>query len=185
MNRGEMDNTELVKRIVELELDMFERVRTSEPSLCQEKPAAFKSMRSMSHSVLSRETLESYLQDLQQANIDGKNLLTLKYARMESKIPPLKEKTVIDDIVKIEENWMMELSMRFPYVIKGAPGFSIYLSSELETYSDKTIDLYLADVLKAREEGRNLAEERYNWLFEKIGYGSIEKANEQARNARE
>ncbi len=180
-----MENMELVSRIVEIELDMFERVRTSEPALCQEKPEAFKSMRAMTHSVLSKETLESYLEDLRQANMDGKNLLTLKYARMEGKIPPLKKNPIINDIVKIEENWMMELSLKYPRVIKGTPGFSTYLSSEFETYSDKTIDLYFADTSNAQKEGRNLAEERYNWLFGKIGYGSIVEANEKARKVQE
>lgn len=180
-----MDKIELANRIVELELDMFERVKTAEPSLCQERPEAFKSMRSMTHSALSKETLESYLEDLQQANMDNKNLLTLKYARMDSKIPPLKKTPVIDAIVKVEERWMMELSLRYPRVIKGNPGFSVYLSSELETYSDKTLDLYQNDVTKAESEGRNLSEERYNWLFERIGYGSITEANERARNSAE
>jgi len=180
-----MNHMDLVNQVVELELDMFERVRTAEPSLCQEKPEAFKSMRAMTHSVLSQETLESYLDDLQQANMDGKNLLTLKYARMDSKIPPLKKNPVIDNIVKIEEHWMTELSLRYPRVVKGAPGFSVYLSSELETYSDRTLDLYFGDVTRAESEGRNLAEDRYNWLFEKIGYGSIIEANERARDAKE
>ena len=178
-----MNHKDIVDHIVELELDMFEKVKTAEPSLCQEKPKAFKSMRSMSHSVLSQETLESYLNDLQQANMEGKNLLTLKYARMDSKIPPLKESPVIDSIVKIEEGWMMELSLRYPRVVKGNPGFSVYLSSELETYSDKTLELYFRDVSEAKKEGRNLAEERYNWLCERIGYGSIVEANEKASDS--
>ncbi len=33
-----MNHMDLVNQVVELELDMFERVRTSKPSLCQEKP---------------------------------------------------------------------------------------------------------------------------------------------------
>ena len=180
-----MEKIGLINRIVELELDMFERVKTEEPSLCQERPETFKSMRSMTYSALSGETLESYLEDLQQANLEKKNLLTLKYARMDSKIPPIKKSPVIDDIVKIEERWMMELSLRYPRIVKGNPGFSVYLSSELETYSDKTLDLYLNDVTKAESEGRNLSEERYNWLFERIGYGSITEANEKLRHEKE
>ncbi|MFO8100916.1 MAG: DUF4125 family protein [Dehalococcoidia bacterium] len=180
-----MDKMELVTRIVELELDMFERVRTAEPSLCQEKPRTFKSMRAMTHSALSSETLQSYLDDLQQANMDGKNLLTLKYARMEDKMPPLKNNTLIGDIVKIEERWMQELALRYPRVIKGEAGFGNYLASELETYSDKTLELYFRDVSEAQNQGRNLAEERYNWLFERIGYGSLAEASARARESKE
>lgn len=81
---------ELLKSIIEIELDMFERVRTAEPSLCKDKPETFKTMRRMTHYSLSTETLESYLEDLHKAEAMGKNLLTEKFARMDNKIPPLK-----------------------------------------------------------------------------------------------
>lgn len=178
-----MDHDEILKQIIALELDMFERVRTAQPTLCQERPEAFKSMRTMTHSVLSTQTLQSYLNDLQTANCGGVNLLTLKYARMGGQIPPLSDNPVIGDIVRIEERWMLELAERYPHTVKGGPGFSNYLSSELETYSDGTLTLYYADVSKAVDEGRNLAEERYNWLFERIGYGSIDEAEERAKKA--
>jgi len=175
-----MDREELMDNIIELELEMFENVRSAEPSLCQERPETFKSMRGMTHSAVSDRTLSSYLEDLQQARADGKNLLTLKYARMDGKIPPLKENPIITGIVRIEEGWMMELAEKYPNTVKGGPGFGVYLSSELETYSDRTLDLYLKDVQQAEREGRNLAEERYNWLFERVGIGSIEQAEEKA-----
>ncbi len=180
-----MVDRELLIRVIELELDMFERVRTAEPARCQEKPESFKSMRAMTHSVLSDETLQSYLDDLLQANMDGKNLLTLKYARMDDKIPPLKNNTIIGDIVKIEDRWMQELALRYPRVVKGDTGFRVYISSELETYSDKTLELYFRDVSEAEKQGRNLAEERYNWLFERIGYGSLAEASAKARDSKE
>ena len=180
-----MDRQELLKQIIDLELDMFERVKTAEPSLCQERPEAFKSMRAMTHSVLSDDTLESYLEDLQQAKTNGKNLLTLKYARMGGQIPPLKDNPKINEIVQIEERWMVELSQQYPNTIKGEAGFGIYLSSELETYSDRTLELYAKDVLDANKEGCNLAKDRFNWLFSRIGYGSIAEAEEKARKTQE
>ncbi len=180
-----MDRQELLKQVIDVELDMFERVKTAEPSMCQERPEAFKSMRAMTHSVLSIETLESYLQDLQQAKTDGKNLLTLKYARMGGQIPALKDNPIISEIVKTEERWMVELSQQYPHTIKGEAGFGIYLSSELETYSDKTLELYAKDVSEADKAGRNLAADRFNWLFAQIGHGSIVEAEEKARKMEE
>ncbi|MBT4511931.1 MAG: DUF4125 family protein [Chloroflexi bacterium] len=180
-----MDHQELLKQIIDLELDMFERVRTAEPSLCQERPEAFKSMRTMTHSVLSVQTLESYLQDLQQAKTEGNNLLTLKYARMGGQIPALKDNPIISEIVKTEERWMVELSQQYPHTIKGGTGFGVYLSGELETYSDKTLELYAKDVSEADTAGRNLATDRFNWLFAQIGYGSIAEAEEKARKSEE
>ncbi len=175
----------LVGRIVAVELQMFERVRTSEPSLCQERPEAFRSMRAMTHSVLSEETLRSYLADLERAAAEGRNLMTLKYARMGGQIPPLKDNPLIAEIVRIESRWMKELAERYPHVIRGGPDFENYLACELETYSDETIALYHRDVSQAVAEGRNLAEERYNWLFSRIGYGSIAEAERRARNMEE
>jgi len=176
-----MNRTDLIERIIELELDMFERVRTAEPALCQEKPETFKSMRAMTHSALSEGTLESYLDDLERAVAEGKNLLTLKYARIERKIPPLKEDPMIGAIVDIEDGWMQQLAERYPHVVKGGPGFGTYLASELETFSDRTLGLYFRDVSEADKAGRNLAEERYDWLFARIGYGSIAEAEERIR----
>jgi hypothetical protein len=171
---------ELTKSIIEIELDMFEHVRTNEPSLCKDRPETFKTMRRITHYSLSKETLESYLEDLQRAKAAGRNLLTEKYARMDNKIPPLKTNPTIKNIVKIEERWMKELSEKYPHAFKDESGFKVYLSSELETYSDNTLGLYFGDVSRAEEEGRNLAEERYNMLFQQIGYGSIAEVESKA-----
>jgi len=178
LNRKEYE--ELMDAIIEIELDMFERVRTAEPSLCKDRPETFKAMRGMTHSVLSAETLESYLEDLHKAKAEGRNLLTEKYARIDDRIPPLKTNPIIDDIVKIEDRWMKGLSEKYPHAFKGGPGFKVYLSSELETYSDKTLELYFEDVSKAEKEGRNLAEERYTILFQQIGYSSIAEAERKS-----
>ena len=166
---------ELLDNIIEFEFDMFERVRTSEPSLCKERPETFRAMRGMTHSVLSTKTLQSYLEDLQKAKAEGRNLLTEKYARMDNRIPPLKLNPIIDDIVEIESRWIEELSRKYPHTFKHRPGFKIYLYGDLETYSDETLKLYYGDVSRAEKEGRNLTEERYMKLTKKLGYGSIDE----------
>ena len=176
-----MNREELSKNIIEIELDMFKQVRTAEPSLCKDHPDTFKVMRGMPHSSLSTETLESYLEDLHKAKTEGRNLLTEKYARMDNRIPPLKTNPIIDDIVEIEDRWMKELSEKYPHTFKGGLGFKIYLSSELETYSDKTLELYFEDISKVEKEGRNLAEEQYTILFQKLGYSSIAEVEKKAR----
>jgi len=181
MTKEKRSRGELLNSIIEIELDMFQRVRTAEPSLCKDRPETFRVMRGMTHSVLSTETLESYLEDLHKAKAEGRNLLTEKYARMDNKIPPLKTNPAIEDIVEIEAHWMNELSGNYPRTFKGGPSFKIYLSSELETYSDKTLELYFEHVSKAEKEGRNLAEERYTMLFQQIGYSSIAEAEKKAR----
>jgi hypothetical protein len=164
----------MARQIIDIELDMFQRVKSAERSLCQEKPEAFKVMREMTHSVLSIRTLESYLDDLKRAAACGRNLLTEKYARMENLIPPLNTNPVIREIVRIEAMWMKALSERFPQSFQQSPAaFERYLSSELETYSDRTLELYLKDILPAEKEGSNLAEKRCTVLARKLGYESI------------
>jgi len=180
MKNEKSSREELVKKIVEIELDMFERVRSIEPSLCQELPESFKMMRGMTHSVLSTKTLESYLKDLHEAKAKDRNLITEKYARMDNRIPLLKDNPIIDEIVKIEERWMKKLSHKYPSTFKGGLGFKVYLSCELETYSDKTLQLYFDDISKAEKKGRNLAEERYTALFQQLGYSSITEAEKKA-----
>jgi len=183
-NQGK-DCQELLKDIIDIEYDMLQQVRTAEPSICKDRPEAFRLMREAYHSVLSTQTLKSYLEDLQKAKDEGRNLLTEKYARMDNLIPPLKTSPLIDNIVKTEVRWMQELSRRYPSVFKGgSTGFKTYLSSELETYSDKTLELYFKDVSKAEKEGRNLAEESYTILFQKIGYGSIAEVERRGKNPR-
>ncbi len=169
----------LIKEIIAIELEMFGNVKAREHASCQELPETFKTMRWMAHSVLSEDTLASYLDDLMQAVHAGRNLMTEKYARMEGLIPPLKSspesKQILDEIVGIEEAWMKEFSHRYPKIVTGgAAGFGTYFRCELETYSDRTLELYLGDVTHARTRGINLAEQSYMNLFEKLGYESLD-----------
>jgi hypothetical protein len=179
------DREELLDNIIKFELDMFEQVRTSEPSLCKDRPETFRVMRGMSHSVLSIRTLQSYLNDLQKAKAECRNLLTEKYARMDNRILPLKSNRLISDIVKLESRWIRELSQKYPRSFWGGSGsFELYLSSELETYSDETLKLYFGDVSRAKKEGRNLAEERYTKLSERMGYSSINDMERKRESSR-
>jgi len=170
----------MIVDIVERELAMFLQVRTSIPSLCQERPETFRTMREMSHTVLASDTLASYLKDLKLAEKKGRNLLTEKYARMDNVIPPLSDNPLIGEIVSIEADWMEVLKDRFPKTFRGnRTPFEIYLCSELETYSDDTLALYHRDVTTALKKGGNLAERRYRLLFESLGYDDIHQVEQQ------
>jgi len=184
LTSNEMSNREeLVDSIIKLELDMFKQVRTDEPSLCKDQPETFKTMRKMTHSVLSTKTLKSYLGDLQKAKSEGRNLLMEKYARMDNRIPPFKTNQIINDIVNIEARWMMELSQKYTQSFQGESiSFESYLASELETYSDETLKLYFSNVSRAKKEGRNLAEERYTKLAQQMGYSSIGEMDRSLSN---
>lgn len=183
---GKKSSEELLHDIVAIELRMFLTVQTSDPTTCQEQPEAFKLMRRAGFHVLSPETLESYLQDLQEALDEDRNLITLKYARIDELIPSLNNNPVIGKIVEIEERWFKELEHKYPLTFRNRAEFAAgtYLRSELETYSDRTLELYLKDVTKALQEGRNLTAERYTYLFKQLGYNSIDYMEQQRRKAK-
>jgi len=176
---------QLIEEIVGIELRMFLAVETPEPmpSACQEQPDMLKLMRRASHWVLSDETLKSYLQDIQEAIEEDRNLMMLKYARIDNMIPILNNNPLIDKIVDIESQWFQELAEKYPLTFKGRSDYSanVYLRSELETYSDRTLELYYKDISKAVTEGRNLTSNRYTYIFQQSGYSSIEEMEQDMR----
>ena len=52
--------------------------------------------------------------------------------------------------------------------------FSVYFRSELETYGERTLELYYRNVLRAYEQNRNLTAEALLELVQKYGYRDLE-----------
>lgn len=205
MTSSFLSREQLLDSIILLEERMFVAVKTSTPSDCQSRLPTFRRMRRMAHCVLSVETLRSYLQDLRDAfepensgdccggpslsAMAGqlgmsksckvelrRNFFTEKYARIENKIPSLSDNPLIDEIIKIESVWFHDVQRRFPNLLKTTGAFERYARAELETYSDRTLKYHARDVRAARDEGRNLVEERYTFLCEALKLGSLEEA---------
>ena len=181
------ERSDCINKIIDIELDMFQKVPTASPTQCQQSPGGFKLVRRSSFNLWSDKTLKLYYEDLKKALEKGKNLLTEKYARMDDLIPPLSENPLIDKIVKIEVVWRVELMAKYPNIFGfGGPdggcgvGFEKYLRSELETFSDDTIHSYHIDITEAVDEGRNLSEEKAENMFKGMGYASLEKADKIA-----
>lgn len=177
-----LDKTTL-ETIIAIELDMFLSVKAREGDgnkACQEKPKTFQTMRKITHGVLSEETLKSYLNDLQEAVSQGRNLMTEKYALMENLLPhPEEGREYIDFIAGAEIGWMTDLKERYPKIIQdNIPAFAHYMICEYETYSMETLQHLARDVKKALDKKQNLAALRYAQLFKKIGYSSIAEAHD-------
>ncbi len=174
---------ELIDDILRIELEWFMNVRAIYPSRCQEHPRVFELVRRSSYELWSEETLRAYLEHLRRAKAEGRNLMTEKYARIDGMIPPINLNPLIDKIVEIEGRWAEETHEKYPNMFDSDStlGFRIYLRSELETYSDEVLGLYYRDLEKALESGRNLVEEKYLRLFQRIGYGSLREVDEAAR----
>ncbi|WP_300465141.1 DUF4125 family protein, partial [Desulfobacula sp.] len=135
--------------------------------------------------------LVSYFKDLVVAERSNRNLVFEKYARMDNKIPKTNNNPLIDKIVQIEEKWQEELNVKYPAVYNhmcrdmnvAADGsnFKVYLSSELETYSDNTLSRYYEHVKRAFDDGENHSVEMLRQLAQKSGIDSLEKLEQLMR----
>ena len=197
---------ELLNGIIEIEWNMFQEVpNIGGKASCQEDLRTFRIMRSSQALSWSDAALESYLNDLQEAEKKGRNLLAEKYARMmkstspleyarvEHLIPPLDTEVppLIDKIVETILEWEKELSQKFPYIIKrGRPihssedmpfaaSLETYLRGELATYSERTLGLYYEHLLKQKSEDRNGSKIILEHTVKQYGYESLEEANEK------
>jgi len=173
----------LTSKIIDIEWEMFHSVIASEPNSCQENKNTFQLMRWMSYSVLDEELLNAIYDNIHNSVKEGRNLMTEKYGRMEELIPPIKESPLIQEIASAEQQWMEEVAAKYPITFKGGnEKFLIYIKCELETYSDKLLELYSAFIKRAQNSGINLIEERYNNLFRRIGYESIADKESKERH---
>jgi len=184
---------ELINDILDRELKMFLTVPTMQKASCQEDPDSFKKIRRSHFMTWGRKTLNSYLEDLKEAEKDGRNLMRDKYARMDNLIPKLYDGPLIDQIVEIELKWQKYMFEQYPNLMGGArpltsdqdtpfsTSFETYLKGELESYSEKTLSCLYDDVKNAFEKGENVTEKLYVNMVKQMGYSSIDDAEAVAK----
>ena len=207
MNRKE----DLISRIVEIEWKLFQGVSNiGGQAGCQQDHATFEIMRSSQSMSWSEAHLESYLDDILEAERTGRNLLTEKYARMMERTSPLEYEGIkhllpplapevpplIDEITVIVLEWEKELLRKYPYILKrGRPidssedapfvtSIETYLRGELATYSPKTLGLYRENVLKLKDEGMNGSEIILEHTMKRYGFSSLEDAHNKLKAKR-
>jgi len=195
---------EVIAEIVDREWEMFRNVKNiGGRAACQDDYDTFAIHRLSQSESWSIQTLESYLEDLKEAEMNGRNLLSEKYARMMAftspaeyrqiahLLPPLEDDipALIDQIVDIVLEWERELAEKYPYLIqRGRPiyasedtayvtSFETYLRCELMTYSLNTLKLYLADVLKQGDGDVSGSEIVLEGIVKRYGYTSLQQAN--------
>lgn len=171
------ERNELVEPIIDLEQDMFVAVRAlDESSVCQENLKTFRLMRWMTHSAHGEEFLESYLQDLVEATQAGRNLMTEKYAIMEGYFPSTITETM-KFIVFSEKRWMEDLKKRYPNIFRDQGNFQRYIEADLQILSQRSLQFYYKEVMDGLNTECNLVEERYENLYRRLGYCSLEEVN--------
>lgn len=200
---------DMIDSIIEAEWKMFQDVpNIGGRAACQDDLETFRIMRAGQSASWSDATLESYLDDLDEAKRSGRNLLTEKYARMmrstspseyariEHLLPPVDPEAIelIEQIVKIVLGWEQELLEKYPYIIKrsrplfstedsvGVTSMETYLMGELSTYSLRTLELYVDHIQKEQLENINGSAVTLLHMMKQYGFGSLEEANEKIKS---
>ncbi|MBR1930060.1 MAG: DUF4125 family protein [Lachnospiraceae bacterium] len=200
-----MDDEELVERIARLEFEAFDKVQNEGGRAeCQNNWNTFSIMRRSQYLTWNRTMLMQYLYDFDREYRKGHNLITEKYGRMmESTTPERYEeikgnfpeispekKTVIEQIVAMQVNWMEEFASQYPHLADNArairtaedeiwdTSYETYLRGEISTYSDKMLQLYGQYVVEYARAGRNLTFAIMENSARRYGYASLDAAEE-------
>lgn len=201
----------LITRIVDLEWQLFQRVQGIDgPASCQQDRKTFEVMRTGQAISWSIPALESYLEDLESAQTNGRNLLVEKYARMmaftapqayaefDDRLPRLtpEVEAMIDEVTETVLAWEELLQEAYPHILKrgrplhnsadgpGVTSFETYLRGELATYSQRTLKHYLAHIRQQNAAGINGAGITLSYMVSQYGYASLEAANQALGTSR-
>ena len=194
----------LIKQILLIEWDMFKSVsNVGGEAECQQNKKTFIIMRRSQIMSLAEDVLKSYFEDLENAKIHGRNIMTEKYARMmeytfpqefkelENKLPKISNevKTIVDKITVLTVAWAMQMKIKYPNVIgAGRSIYSMedsientsietYCRGELLTYGIKTLNLMWQYYSKCLLDEINCYELVLKNMVKFYGYESIEEAN--------
>jgi len=195
----------LIKRIVETEWLQFQQVQSIDgPTDCQQDRGTFEGMRTGQAISWSAPALESYLEDLENAKAQGRNLIAEKYAIMMAATAPQAYAelayhlprnppyvaALIDEAVTMVLAWQEQLYAAYPNILKrgrplhssadgpGITSFETYLRSELATYSLRTLKLYISHIRQQKASNINGARITLTYMVSSYGYDSLEAANQ-------
>lgn len=203
-----IDNGGIIDKIISLEWDMFQAVNEGGPRAdCQDDRRTFEGMRRGQFEAWSQNVCESYLDDLLNAVLDGRNLVTEKYIHMMKYSSPiqynaLKEKTLLpseDSKILAQEisdkllEQTVDLFKDYPYVsgsgrpmrsisdFSGVTSIETYQLGELLTYSINTLTFLNAHLLNLQKNGVSLARLILENSVKHYGYKSLEDAEAATR----
>lgn len=201
-----MDKNTLIENIIFLEWKQFQATQNEGGrASCQDDFETFNIMRQSQYLAWYDDVLESYYQDILEAEKKPWNLVTEKYARMmestapdeykqlEDKLPKLSRERINkqEKIIAKRVQWEEEFAKKYPALHDTArpihtsedtmweTSFETYERGELSTYSDRTVDLYLKMVQDMDDKGVNLSEITVSYMVKFYGYDSLEQANKK------
>lgn len=200
MKYKNLKNNILINEVIELEYEMFDKVNGIDGrASCQDNYKTFYVMRYSQHQALSKETIKSYLEDLKEAKLQNRNLITEKYAYMmeitdneyyknnlEKNLPYCSNEKIIlinqilelldEDYLKFEKKYPKLASRIRPKNDKNTTTIDIYMMGELKTYSKRTLEKYISDIIIMKINGQNFIEKIQRETISFYGYKNIEEA---------
>ena len=167
-----MERRELEKQIIEKEWLMFQKVQdVNGRASCQDDWTTFLIMRISQFEGWDMNVLESYYDDIEQAEAQERNLIMEKYAYMMEETDPVyflsikgmlpeiseEKQLMAEKITSIYMEWEKEADIKYPNIRRhGRPAEGIgvdgtvsvrnYLKCELYTYSVKTLALFILSI---------------------------------------
>jgi hypothetical protein len=197
------DKEKYVDEITDREWKMFDKVKNKGGrASCQDNFNTFSIMRKSQYMAWDISLLESYLNDIKEAEMSGRNLITEKYARMmkytvpdeyaeiEKNLPEMTERqnAIINQIAEIQVGWMEKFAGKYPKMAGNArsihsyedtadnTSYETYLKGELAVYSPQTLSLYGKFIVSLYNERKNLAEIIMTNTALLYGYKSLDDA---------
>lgn len=196
-----------IQKLILTEWDFFQETRNiGGRASCQNNYDMFYAMRRSQWSSLWPETVRSCLQDDLEARREGRNPVEEKYgymmasyapadyAKIRSALPAVsdRKRELVESIVCVFLLWYEELLPVLPAVLHhgrnlyshsdspGSVSIETYLRGELLTYSERTLDLWLASAEQDAAAGTNRVLKIYDETARFYGYASakeMEKAS--------
>lgn len=196
-------NMDVIEKIVQLEWEQFDKVQNEGGrASCQDDFTTFSIMRKSQYLTWPDELLDSFCNDLLEAQRKGWNLIMEKYARMmetttpekyaalEKELPVLNDERIAiqEEIIKIQVSWMEDFAKKYPKMAGNArsirtsednaynTSYETYLRGEISTYSENTFLLYGRFIAELSKAGKNLAYETMENTARLYGYESVKDA---------
>ncbi|MCR4691441.1 MAG: DUF4125 family protein [Lachnospiraceae bacterium] len=197
---------DMIDAIVKMEYQAFDEVKNEGGRAdCQDNFATFEIMRKSQYMTWNDEMLKQWIYDFKCSMDKGWNLITEKYARMmestapeeyaklKASLPEIspEKKQIIEEIVKVQVQWMEEFSARYPKVAGEArvihtkedsaynTSYETYLRGEISTYTDEMLMLYGRFIAALAQEGKNLAAMTMENTVHMYGYADLDTAEKK------
>ena len=182
---------DLIISIIQKEWPLFTKTQNvGQRSACQDQMANFIISRHAYWSMYSSPVLQSYLHDLEVAHMKDQNLITFKYGYMmaythpdeflniKDKLPPIStvKQSLVTAIMTLYMKWELDIQREIPgFDTKHRPIEAInnsqthtsvetYMTGELQSYSEVTLENILAHFLQCSKNGINPVKEYLNAL---------------------